>query len=174
MRSGPGGSRGDRRGGRDGQRGGGRRKRQDSEFDQQIIDIARVTRVMAGGDRKGRVGMGVKKGRDVSQAIQKAVHQAQKNLMVVPMQKGTIPHEVKVKFGAARVFLKPAIEGRGIVAGGPVRSVLELAGLKDVVTKMMGSKNKINNVKATLEALKQLRTREQARSDRGFAPTPPA
>lgn len=186
MRSGPGGSRGDRRGGRDGQRGGGRRKRQDSEFDQQIIDIARVTRVMAGGkrmsfracvvigDRKGRVGMGVKKGRDVSQAIQKAVHQAQKNLMVVPMQKGTIPHEVKVKFGAARVLLKPAVEGRGILAGGPVRSVLELAGLKDVVTKMLGSKNKINNVKATLEALKQLRTREQVRSDRGFAPTTPA
>lgn len=167
------------RGGRgrgDGRRGGRRGQRpQDREFDQRVIDIARVTRVMAGGKRmsfracvvigdgKGRVGFGVKKGKDVSQAIQKAVNDAKKNLLSVPMVEGTIPHQVNVKFGAAKVMLRPAEKGRGILAGGPVRAVLELAGLKNVVTKMLGSQNKINNVKATFRGLSSMRTAEAIR-----------
>lgn len=167
------------RGGRgrsDGRRGGRRPQRaQDHEFDQRVIDIARVTRVMAGGKRmsfracvvigdgKGRVGFGVKKGKDVSQAIQKAVNEAKKNMLTVLMVDETIPHPVNVKFGAAKVMLRPAEKGRGILAGGPVRAVLELAGVKNVVTKMRGSQNKINNIKATFRGLSSLRTKDEVR-----------
>lgn len=166
---GQGKSRGDR-GGHGGRRG---RNQEDQEFAQKVIEIARVTRVMAGGkrmsfraavmigDKKGRIGFGVKKGADVSMAVNKAVNQAKKNLMHVTMSGTTIPHEVGYKYAAARVFLKPAPEGTGILAGGAVRSVLELAGLKDVVGKMFGSRNKINNIRAAMKALEILRARPE-------------
>ncbi|OGY84253.1 MAG: 30S ribosomal protein S5 [Candidatus Kerfeldbacteria bacterium RIFCSPHIGHO2_12_FULL_48_17] len=166
---------GDRRGGRGRGRGRGR-KEVDSEFDQKVIDIARVTRVMAGGkrmsfracvvvgDHKGRIGMGVKKGADVASAVNKAVNQAKKKLINIHITGGTIPHQTVVKFGAARILLKPAPAGTGIIAGGPVRPTLEIAGLKDVVSKMLGSKNKINNVAATIMALSTLRARPERKS----------
>ncbi|MEK7583952.1 MAG: 30S ribosomal protein S5 [Patescibacteria group bacterium] len=143
--------------------------REQDEFDQQMIDLARVTRVMAGGkrmrfracvvigDRKGRAGWAVAKAADVSQAIQKAVARAKKDIQNVSIAGGTIPHEVRVKFKAARLILKPAKKGRGLIAGGVVRTVLDLAGIKDIVSKMYGSNNKINNVAATFLALSQLR-----------------
>lgn len=147
-------------------------KKQEEEFEQRIIDIARVTRVMAGGkrmrfracvvigDKKGRVGLATKKGPDVSMAIQKAVTAAKKNLTRVNIEKGTIPHQVLEKYGSARVLIRPVKEGKGIIAGGPVRSVIEVSGIQNVVSKMLGSNNKINNAWATLNALKRLRTKE--------------
>lgn len=141
----------------------------EKEFDQAMIDIARVTRVMAGGkrmrfrvcvvigDRKGRVGTAVAKGADVTLAINKAVNKAKKNIIKVPIINETIPHRVDVKSGAAKILLKPAPRGSGIIAGGAVRVVLDLAGVSNVVAKILGSKNKINNVNATFKALKSLK-----------------
>jgi len=164
----------------------GRRRgspREQDEFEQSMIDLARVTRVMAGGkrmrfracmvvgDRKGHVGWGVAKGADVSLAIQKAVTQAKKNLITVSMINGTIPHEVRVKFKAAKLLMKPAKEGRGLIAGGVVRTVLNLAGVKDIVSKMIGSPNKINNVAATFKALSSLRRIEQPAAKAEKKPT---
>lgn len=148
-------------------------KKKPSEFDQKLVDLARVTRVMAGGRRfrfraavvignkKGKVGLGVAKGPDVAIAVDKAVSQARKNLIFVPISDGTIPYITEVKFKAARVLLKPAREGTGIIAGGPVRAVIEAVGIKDILSKSLGSSNKISNVKATLIALKNLETREE-------------
>lgn len=142
------------------------------EFDQKIIEIARVSRVMAGGkrmrfrccvvigDHKGQVGAGVAKGADVTLAISKAVADARKHLIHVPIYEETIPHDIRMKFGAADVLLKPAPRGTGIIAGGAVRSVLDLGGVPNVVSKMVGAKNKINNVRATMEALRRLRVRQ--------------
>lgn len=140
-----------------------------SEFDQRVIEISRVARVMAGGkrmrfracvvvgDKKGRVGLGLAKGADVTLAINKAVLKGQKRLLRVKMVNDTIPHQVRYKFKSAEVLLKPGPAGTGVVAGGPTRAVVELAGIKNIVIKMLGSRNKLNNVKATLEALKQLK-----------------
>lgn len=144
-------------------------KGQEKDFDQVIIDIARVTRVMAGGkrmrfracvvigDRKGKVGTAVAKGADVTLAVNKAVAKAKKNLINVPIVNETIPHRVDVKFGAAKILIKPAPKGTGIIAGGAVRAVLDLAGVSNVVAKILGTNNKINNVKATMEAFKMLK-----------------
>ena len=145
-------------------------KKEKPEFDQQIVDLARVTRVMAGGkrmrfracivigDRKGRVGTGLAKGKDVALAVGKAVKKAEKKLINVPIDdKGTISHEVYIKQGAAKIFLKPAPVGTGIISGGAVRTVLELAGIKNVVSKIMGTNNKVSNVAATISALESLR-----------------
>jgi len=141
------------------------------EFEQAIIDIARVTRVMAGGkrmrfracvligNRKGKVGMGVGKGLDVSLAVNKGVAQARKNIVSVPIYNETIPHQINCKFKAAHILLKPAPKGSGVIAGGAVRTVLALAGVSNVVAKILGSKNKINNVKVTLLAFKKLKRR---------------
>ena len=142
------------------------RREERSEFDQYILDLARVTRVTKGGkhlsfracviigDRKGRVGYGVAKGKDVQFAVEKSARQAKKNLITVPIVKGTIPHAVFSKFKAAQVLLKPAPVGSGIIAGGAVRVVLELAGVPNVSSKIMSrSKNKISLVKSTFEAL---------------------
>ena len=141
----------------------------EKEFDQSVIDIARVTRVMAGGkrmrfracmvigDKKGRVGSAVAKGADVTLAINKAVSKAKKNLINVPIINETIPYRVDVKFGAAKILIKPAPKGTGIIAGGAVRTVLELSGVGNVVAKILGTNNKINNVKATIKALQMLK-----------------
>lgn len=141
-----------------------------SEFEQKILDIARVTRVTAGGkrmkfracviigDKKGRVGCAVAKGADVAQAVAKASLKAEKSLITVPLKNETIPHEVREKFGAAEILLKPAPRGTGIKAGGAMRSILELAGVPNVVGKILGSKNKINNSRATINALKKFKT----------------
>jgi len=148
---------------------GKRFPKEEKEFDQAMIEIARVTRVMAGGkrmrfracivigDRKGRVGMAVAKGADVTLAINKAVSKAKKHLITVPIVNETIPHRVDIKLGAAKLLIKPAPKGTGIIAGGAVRTVLDLAGISNVVGKILGSKNKINNVRATLKALESLK-----------------
>jgi len=145
------------------------RQQRTDEFDQVIVDIARVTRVMAGGkrmrfracvlvgDRKGRVGTAVAKGADVTLAVNKAATKARKQLINVPVVRETIPHRVDCKFGAARVMIKPAPKGTGVIAGGAMRLVFDLAGISNVVAKSLGSKNKINNVRATIEALKRLK-----------------
>lgn len=149
-----------------------RREAVEREFDQTIIDLARVTRVMAGGkrmrfratvvigDRKGRVGLGTGKALDVSEAINKAVNSAKKDLITIPLFEGTLPHEVHVKLGAAKILLKPASDGTGIIAGGAVRSVLDLGGVPNVAAKMLGSRNKLNNARATIKALKSLQPRK--------------
>lgn len=141
----------------------------ENEYQQAIIDIARVTRVMAGGkrmrfraclvigDKKGKVGMGVAKGADVTLAVNKAFTKAKKNLITVPTVNETIPHRVDAKFGAAKIMLKPAPKGTGIRAGGAARTILDLAGVSNVVAKVLGSNNKINNVSATLKALSLLK-----------------
>ncbi len=142
-----------------------------SEFDQNVLDIRRTARVVAGGrrfsfratviigNRKGKVGLGVGKGQDVSEAVEKAVFQAKKSVLEIPLtDKKTIPHEIFGKLSAARVLLKPAKEGRGLVAGGAMRVVADLAGIKNITAKILGrTANKLNNARATMEALKKLK-----------------
>lgn len=140
------------------------------EFQDQVLDLRRVTRVVAGGKRfrfratvvvgnqKGQVGVGIAKGADVAQAVAKAKIQAKKNIIVVPIKDGTIPHEVLAKFSAARVLLRPAKPGHGLLAGGAVRSVLLLSGITDITAKCLGgTKNKLTNAMATIEALKKIK-----------------
>lgn len=159
----------------------GKTKREKPEFDQQIIDLARVTRVTEGGkqlnfrvcivigNRKGKVGYGVAKGSDVQIAVEKAVNQAKKQLVEIPLLKETIPHRVEAKYKAAKVMLKPAPRGSGIIAGGATRVVLELAGVPNASAKMLGkTNNKVTNVRATFAALdrflpKALKQAEQAK-----------
>jgi len=163
--SGPGGQRGGSRGGR----GGDSRDRVKPEFDSKIIDIRRVTRVTSGGrrmnfsvavvagDRKGRVGVGLGKSIDTASAVEKATREAKKNLIKVPLSaQMTIPHAVEAKFASARIMIFPA-RGRGVVAGSSARAVIELAGIKDVCAKFLsGSKNRLNNARATIAALDKL------------------
>ncbi len=151
-------------------RRGGRPERVRPEFEQKIINIRRVTRVMAGGrrfsfsvamvigDKRGKVGVGIGKAGDTQQAIEKAVRNAKKHMIVVPMNKDShIPHDIKVKYASSEVMIMPA-PGRGLVAGSSVRTVLEHAGVKDVTAKIFSrSKNKLNNARAAIEALKLLR-----------------
>lgn len=153
----------------------GRDNRNNDDMDQRILEIARVTRVMAGGKRmnfracvalgekkKNRIGVGVGKGADVTIAINKAVNRAKKALITVPIVNDTIPHEVREKYGAARLVFKPARKGRGVIAGGVTRVILELAGVKNITSKLLGSNNKINNARCTIKALASLRTSEKA------------
>ncbi|MFA5926832.1 MAG: 30S ribosomal protein S5 [Patescibacteria group bacterium] len=145
-------------------------KREAKEYDERVIEVQRVSRVVKGGrrirfralvaigDRRGKVGMGVAKAGEVAEAVRKAVAQAKKHLIEVPIIDGTIPHEVIAKFGSARVMLKPASSGTTIVAGGSVRVVAELAGVENLLSKIMGSSNKINNVSATLKAFSSFNT----------------
>jgi len=140
------------------------------EFEQKIIDLARVTRVMAGGKRmrfracvvignkRGQIGFAIAKGADVTLAVNKAVTKAKKELITIITKKDTIPHEVRVKYKAAQILLKPAPVGTGIKAGGAVREVLAISGIPNIVAKILGSNNKINNVKATFVALQKLKT----------------
>ncbi len=148
----------------------GFRAREKSEFDQKILDIRRTARVVAGGrrvsfrvtvaggNRRGKVGVGLGKGPDVATAIEKAAYQARKYILEVPLDKETIPQEIEGRFSAAYVILKPAREGRGLVAGGPIRIIAELAGIKNLTAKILGrTVNKMNNARATMEALRKLK-----------------
>lgn len=150
-----------------------KQNREKSEYEQKLLDVARVVRVVAGGrrfrfravvvigDKKGRVGVGTNKGQDVSLAVEKAVADAKKHLIDIPLVEGTIPHTVEAKFSSAKVLLKPGVKGGGIVAGGAVRMVCELAGIENVSGKILGkTKNKINNAKATIKALQKLKSRK--------------
>jgi len=151
------------------------RKRERPEFEQKIIDIARVTRVVKGGkrfsfrivivigDRKGRVGVGVSKGPDMKAATEKAYADAKKNIITLSFKGNTIPYNVYKKLGSSKILLKPAAKGHGIVAGGAVRTIVSLAGIKDISGKMLGAKSKLNNARATIDVLKQFsvkKTRE--------------
>lgn len=142
-----------------------------SEFDEKIVQVNRVSKKTKGGnkigfsvlvvvgDKKGRVGVGLGGAPDVSSAVRKGVAYAKKHLFSIPLRQSTIPHEVRIKHGAAIVLLKPAPPGTGVIAGGAVRAVVEAAGIRDIVSKILGSKNQASNVYATMEALKQLKTR---------------
>jgi len=144
------------------------RYQQDKEFDEKVIQVSRVSKktkggnqigfsvLMVVGDKKGRVGVGLGKAPDVLSSIKKGIRKAKKNLITVPMKKDTIPYDVLVKFGAAKVMLKPAPKGSGIIAGGAVRSVMEAAGVKNISSKVLGTRNKASNVYCTIKALKQL------------------
>ena len=157
-------------------------RREDTEFDKVPVAIRRVTKVVKGGrnmrfaalvvvgDRKSRVGMGTGKAGEVSIAIEKATQEAKKNLIEIKMVEGTIPHETTGTYSASNVLMFPAKKGTGIIAGGSARVVCELAGIKDIVTKIHGSRNKINCVKATLNGLMGLKTREEIASRRGISP----
>lgn len=141
---------------------------QQRQYDHQVLDIARVVRVVKGGrrfrfrasvivgDRNGRVGFGIGKSRDVQQAIQKAQDQATKNVVSVTLKNGTIPHAVTAKFNGGVVYLKPARPGTGVIAGGTVRSVADLVGIKNLVSKALGSSNRVNNARAAIKALSQV------------------
>lgn len=139
-----------------------------NEFQETVVQVNRVSKKTKGGntirfsvlvvvgDRKGRVGVGLGKAPDVVSGIHKAISYAKKHLVEAPIKGTTIPYKLEVKYGAARVLLKPAPPGSGIIAGGPVRAVLEAAGVRDVVAKMLGSNNKVSNVYAVIDGLKQL------------------
>ena len=156
-----------------------RNNEQISEFKEKLVAVNRVSKTVKGGrnmrfsalmvvgDEKGRVGCGRGKAAEIPEAIRKGLDAAKKEMRTIPLAGTTIPHEVTGVFGTGKVKLLPAPEGTGVIAGGPVRAVLEAAGIKDIVTKSIGSNNKINMVKATLEGLKQLRSAEEVARLRG-------
>ncbi len=162
-------------------------KRQDrsnapeSDIKEKLVSLNRVTKVNKGGrtfsfsaiavvgDGKGKVGHGLGKARDVSESISKAVDDAKKNMISVPLLHGTIPHEQKGKYGAGKVLIKPAADGTGVIAGGAMRAVLEIAGIHNVLAKSQGSSNPHNVVKATIDALSKLRNAQTVAKQRGVS-----
>ncbi|MFK7951032.1 MAG: 30S ribosomal protein S5 [Saprospiraceae bacterium] len=153
----------------------------DTELKEKLVNLNRVAKVTKGGrtfsfaavvvvgDGKGTVGHGLGKARDVSEAIGKATDDAKKNLIKVPIFNGTIPHEQKGKYGAGKVFIKPASDGTGVIAGGAMRAVLEIAGVHNVLAKSQGSSNPHNVIKATIDALSKLRTPMEIAKTRGIS-----
>jgi small subunit ribosomal protein S5 len=150
-----------------------------SDLSERVVSLNRVAKVMKGGrrfsfsalivvgDQNGRVGAGLGKAREVPEAIRKGVEVAKRNMITVPMVGSTIPHEVRHKWGAARIMLKPAAPGTGVISGGAMRAVIELAGIKDILTKSTGTNNPINTVRATMDALQSLRTAQEVADLRG-------
>lgn len=148
---------------------GGFIHKEPKEFEEEVIQIDRVTRVVKGGrklrfratvaigNKKGKVGLGIGKSNEVTGAIQKAIAKAKKNMLTVVMNGTTIPHRVQIKYKAAKLLLIPAVQGTGLIAGGTIRKVLELTGIKDILSKALGTSNKVNNSKAVFEALATLR-----------------
>lgn len=149
-----------------------RREKEKDEFESKLLDLARVSHTRAGGkklrfravivsgNRAGKVGVGVATGFDVAQAVEKATRLSKKNLIIVPMKEDTIPHQVEAKFGPAEILLKPQRKGRGLVAGGTIRIICNLVGIKNVSSKMLGrTGNKLNNARATIKALNNLNIR---------------
>ncbi len=155
------------------------RNEQVSEFKEKLVAVNRVSKTVKGGrnmrfsalmvvgDEKGRVGCGMGKAVEIPEAIRKGTEDAKKQMITVPLNGTTIPHEVVGVYGTARVKMMPAPEGTGVIAGGPVRDVLDACGIKNIVTKSIGSNNKINVVRATLEGLSQMRSAEQVAKLRG-------
>ncbi|RKQ32329.1 30S ribosomal protein S5 [Oceanobacillus halophilus] len=149
------------------------------DLEERVVAVNRVSKVVKGGrrmrfaaivvvgDKNGHVGFGTGKAQEVPEAIKKAVDDAKKNLISVPMVGTTIPHEVNGRFGSGKVLMKPATEGTGVISGGPVRAVLELAGIGDILTKSLGSNTPINMIRATIEGLTQLKRAEDVAKLRG-------
>ena len=156
-----------------------RPRREEEGFDKNLVAVRRVTKVVKGGrtlrfsavvvvgDHKGNVGMGIGKAKEVPVAIDKATMAAKKDMKPINIVNGTIPHEIVGKYGTSKILMLPAKQGSGIIAGGGARAVLELAGVQDIVTKIHGSTNKINSVRATLNGLRAVRTKEQIAALRG-------
>jgi len=156
-----------------------KRNEEKDELERKLVAVNRVTKVVKGGrnmrfsalvvvgDKKGRVGIGTGKANEVPEAIEKAVSSAKKHMVPIALQGTTIPHEVHGTFGKGHVLMRPAPEGTGVIAGGSVRAVVELAGIKDITTKSFGSSNPANCVKAVMEGLKSLRSPEQVAALRG-------
>jgi len=152
----------------------GNKKEVKSEFDSKLLSLDRVTRVTGGGkklrfracmilgNKKGKIGLGLGKGKDVSQAMEKAEKNAKKNMIEIPFIEDSIPHEIQAKFEASIVLLRPQKKGKGIIAGGPVRVICNLAGIKNISSKILSrSKNKINNAQATMKALQKLQVKNK-------------
>jgi len=157
-----------------------RENREDKEYQEKVVQISRVTKVVKGGKKmgfravvivgngNGMVGLGIGKANEVASAIRKAVEDGKKNLIKIPIFGGTIPHDVEGKFSASSIVVKAAPKGKGVIAGGAVRTVLEMVGIKNIVAKSIGSSNPINVVRATISALQQLKDPEEESAFRGL------